>query len=82
MALYRNVNLTGHLRGEVAKRGGVSYSRSQEPSGAPECIVGGTGRDCDERLREHSRRTQSRLGEPPKQNTGERRARLGVVAVK
>lgn len=39
-------------------------------------LLGGTGRDSGEHS-EWTRRAESRLGEPTKQNAGERRARLG-----
>jgi hypothetical protein len=44
------------------------------------CIVGGTGRDSGER-RERTRRAESWLGEPTKQNGDESRARLGATAL-
>jgi len=55
-------------------------SRSQERSGEPECIVGGPG-EIPVSARERTRRVESRLGEPTKQNAGERGARLGPWAV-
>lgn len=45
------------------------------------CIVRGTGQDSGER-RERTRRAESWLGEPTKQNGDESRARLGRQAVK
>ena len=44
------------------------------------CIVGGTGQDSGERS-ERTRRAESWLGEPTKQNGDESRARLGAAAL-
>src|SRR6266545_8216425 len=53
---------------------GEQKATPKSVSGELECIFGGTRRDSGERS-ERTHRAESRLGEPRKQNGGERRAR-------
>src|SRR5207247_39246 len=54
---------------------GTKKLSGQTLAGSRECILGGTGRDSGERS-EQTHGAESRLGEPRKQNGGERSARL------
>ena len=60
---------------------GSERGRSQERSGESKCIVGGSGRIPANEV-SATRKAESWLGEPTKQNADERRARLGRQAVK